>query len=92
MKSEDAGRAYYIHISLSPSLLVCLYLSLSVLRTVQQRRFDCSSIGLLYVPQRASRFLLLLRAYDHALHPESGSVDEVGGCHQVFFGAPKLVS
>ena len=36
--------------------------------------------------------LLLLRSYDHALDPESGSVDEVGGCHQVFFGAPKLAS
>ena len=34
--------------------------------------------------------LLLLRSYDHALDPESGSVDEVGGRHQVFYGAPKL--
>ena len=32
------------------------------------------------------------RPYDHALDPESGSVDEVGGRHQVFFSAPKLVS
>ena len=36
--------------------------------------------------------LLLLRSYDHALDPESGCVDEAGGLHQVFFGAPKLVS
>ena len=40
----------------------------------------------------SSVVLLLLRSYDHALDPESGSVDEVGGRHQVFFGAPKLVS
>ena len=39
-----------------------------------------------------SALLLLLRSYDHALDPESGSVDEVGGCHQVFLGAPQLVS
>ena len=38
------------------------------------------------------KLLLLLRSYDHALDPESGSLDEVGGRHQVFFGAPKLVS
>ena len=31
--------------------------------------------------------LLLLLTYDHALDPESGPVDEVGGCHQVCFGA-----
>ena len=36
--------------------------------------------------------LLLLRSYDHALDPESGSVDDVGGRHQVLIGAPKLVS
>ena len=35
--------------------------------------------------------LLLLRSYDHALDPESGSVDEVGGREQVLFGAQKLV-
>ena len=29
--------------------------------------------------------LLLLRSYDHALDPESDSVDEVGGRHQVVF-------
>ena len=39
-----------------------------------------------------SSLLLILRSYDHALDPESGSVDEVSGCHRVFFGAPKLVS
>ena len=36
--------------------------------------------------------LLLLCSYGHALDPESSSVDEVGGRHQVFFGASKLVS
>ena len=36
--------------------------------------------------------LLLWRSYDHALDPESGSVDEIGGRYLVFFGAPKLVS
>ena len=35
--------------------------------------------------------VLLMRSYDHALDPESGSVGEVGGRHQVFMGAPKLV-
>ena len=36
--------------------------------------------------------LLLLRSHDHALDPASGSVDEVDGRHQVFFGAPKSLS
>ena len=36
-------------------------------------------------------FFLLLRSYGRALDPESGSVEEVGDRHQVFFGAPKLV-
>ena len=45
-------------------------------------------------PERliSQSFCLLLRSYDHAVDPESGAVDEVGGCRQVFSGAPKLVS
>ena len=30
-----------------------------------------------------------VRSYDHAVDLETGSVDEVYGRHQVFFGAPK---
>ena len=29
---------------------------------------------------------LLLRSYDHAVDPESGSADEVSGRHRVFLG------
>ena len=39
-----------------------------------------------------NRLPLLLRSYDHALDPESGSVDEVGGRQQVFCGAPQSLS
>ena len=36
--------------------------------------------------------LLFLHSYHHALDLESGSINKVGGHHQVFFGAPKLVA
>ena len=44
------------------------------------------------IPSSKDFLLLVLRSHGHALDPESGSVDEVGGCYQVFFGTPKRVS